>query len=207
MNARALLSSKQTSRDIRLRVTDPATPWVLPATTPPAEPSSITIGREHEACECTSSAVSVSGVLGILQWVHLHAPRPYLYRKVHVAEDLLSWRCEAGLSIQGMLLTKPNYSIAVEVLIDRFGRKDHIIYDHIDSRFAIEPIETSSQVTRLRDLYEQKQFRTSCRESLDMPFSTVVWHSALMRSVPEDLELQYRKQTKTDTEAVDSAVQ
>ncbi|KAL1470030.1 hypothetical protein MTO96_024681 [Rhipicephalus appendiculatus] len=74
----------------------------------------------------------------------------------------------ANRAIEGIRLTEANYNIAVKVLTERFGRKDLLIDDHIGSLLAIEPIGTSSQVSRLRDLYEQMQFRTGCFESLGM---------------------------------------
>ncbi|KAL1436376.1 hypothetical protein MTO96_049736 [Rhipicephalus appendiculatus] len=61
----------------------------------------------------------------------------------------------AKRTIEGIRLTEANCNIAVKVLTKRFGRKELLIDDHIDSLLAIEPIETSSQVARLRDLYEQ----------------------------------------------------
>lgn len=65
----------------------------------------------------------------------------------------------AKRAIEGMCLTDAYYKIVVNVLTERYGRKDLLLDDHIDSLLSIEPIE-SSQVSRLRDLYEQVQFRT-----------------------------------------------
>ncbi|XP_037528464.1 uncharacterized protein LOC119405695 [Rhipicephalus sanguineus] len=114
----------------------------------------------------------------------------------------------AKRAIEGISLTEANYNIAVKLFTERFGRKDLLIDDHIDSLLAIEPIETSSQVARLRDLYEQIQFRTSCLESIGLPSSeyAVVLHRVLMRPLPQDLAIQYRKRTKTGTDAADSPV-
>ena len=115
----------------------------------------------------------------------------------------------AKRAIEGISLTEANYNIAVKVLTERFGRKDLLIDDHIDSLLAIEPIETSSQVTRLRDLYEQIQFRTGCLERLGMPSLeyAVVLQRVLMCLLLEDLAIQYRKRTKTGTDVADAAVQ
>lgn len=65
----------------------------------------------------------------------------------------------AKRAIEGMCLTDAYYKIVVNVLTECYGRKDLLLDDHIDSLLSIEPIE-SSQVSRLRDLYEQVQFRT-----------------------------------------------
>ncbi|KAL1464015.1 hypothetical protein MTO96_027049 [Rhipicephalus appendiculatus] len=115
----------------------------------------------------------------------------------------------AKRAIEGVRLTEVNYNIAVKVLTERIGRKDLLVDDHIDSLLAIEPIETSSHVSRLRDLYEQIQFRTGCLESLGMPSSeyAVVLHRVLMRSLPDDLAIQYGKRMKTETDVADSVAQ
>ncbi|KAL1484016.1 hypothetical protein MTO96_050131, partial [Rhipicephalus appendiculatus] len=61
-----------------------------------------------------------------------------------------------------------NYNIAVKELTERFGRKDLLIDDHIDSLLSIETIETSWQVSRLRDVYEQIVLRAGCLKRFGM---------------------------------------
>ncbi|XP_077544423.1 uncharacterized protein LOC144156323 [Haemaphysalis longicornis] len=93
-----------------------------------------------------------------------------------------------------------------EILTDRFGRTELLVDDHVDSLLAIALIQSSTQVARLRDLYEQVQFRTGCLESLSVPPSeyAVILNRVLMRSVPEDLAVQYRqrmRETASDANA------
>lgn len=75
----------------------------------------------------------------------------------------------AKRAIEGICLTEANCKIAIKVLTNHFGHKHILIDDHIDSLLAIEPIESSSQVSRLLDLYEQVQFSTGCLDSLGVP--------------------------------------
>ncbi|XP_077534710.1 uncharacterized protein LOC144146648 [Haemaphysalis longicornis] len=46
----------------------------------------------------------------------------------------------AKRAIEGIRLTDANYKIAVKVLTERYGRKDVLIDNHIDSLLSIEPI-------------------------------------------------------------------
>ncbi|KAH6929147.1 hypothetical protein HPB50_023946 [Hyalomma asiaticum] len=96
-----------------------------------------------------------------------------------------------------------------QVLTDSYGQKDLLIDEHIYRLLAIEPIESSSQVSRLRDLSEQIRFSTNCFDSLGRPSAeyAVVLSHVLMRSLPEDLAILFRKGTKTDTGVTDSADQ
>lgn len=104
----------------------------------------------------------VAGLLGTLRGDHPHASRAHRHRNTCGA----TW--PEMRAINGIHLTKANYSAAVQVLNDRHGRKDLFIDDHIDSLLATEPIELSSQLPRLQDLYEQIWFRADCLDSLGM---------------------------------------
>ncbi|KAH6932458.1 hypothetical protein HPB50_006059 [Hyalomma asiaticum] len=78
-----------------------------------------------------------------------------------------------GLRNKGSILAKLDRQITDRldgsVLTDRYGRKDLFIDDHIDSLLALEPIESLTQVSTLRDLYEQIRFRINCLDSLRVP--------------------------------------
>ncbi|KAL1442357.1 hypothetical protein MTO96_007824 [Rhipicephalus appendiculatus] len=71
-------------------------------------------------------------------------------------------------AIEGTRLTEGNYNVAVKVPTDGYGRKD-VGDEYTGSLLATEPFESSSPLSRLRDVYEQTQFRTSCLDSHGMP--------------------------------------
>ncbi|KAL1478652.1 hypothetical protein MTO96_034935 [Rhipicephalus appendiculatus] len=114
-----------------------------------------------------------------------------------------------GVMKVGPVGREANCGIAVKVLTERFGRKDLLIDDPIDSLLAIEPIETSSQVSRLRGVVRAYTVQDGCSEILGMPSLeyAFVLPRVLMRSWPEDLAIQHQERTKIDTQAPDSAVQ
>ncbi|XP_037529255.1 uncharacterized protein LOC119406592 [Rhipicephalus sanguineus] len=99
---------------------------------------------------------------------------------------------------KGTRLTEKNYNVAVKVSTEGYVRKA-LVDDHTDSLLAIEPIESSSQVSRLPDVHDKIEFRTSCLVSLGTPFAenAAVPHRVLLRSLPEDLAILYRNLEKT----------
>lgn len=85
--------------------------------------------------------------------------------------------------MEGIRLSNTNYKIAVKVLMEQYGRKDLITDNYRHSLLSIKLIESPSQVSWLRHLYAQIQFRTGCLESLCMSAAEcmVVQHGVLMR--------------------------
>ncbi|XP_064475530.1 uncharacterized protein LOC135389409 [Ornithodoros turicata] len=114
---------------------------------------------------------------------------------------------QAKRAVEWIRLTEDNYATAVNVLTQRFGRTDTLVDEHIDSLLAITPIQNSSQLARLRQLYEHILFRTSCLETLGVSPAeyAVVLHRVLMRSLPEDIPVLYRQRMKEDVAATEAA--
>ncbi|KAL1481012.1 hypothetical protein MTO96_050552 [Rhipicephalus appendiculatus] len=59
----------------------------------------------------------------------------------------------------GIRLTEGNYNVAVKVPTDGYRRKD-LGDEHTGSLLATEPLESSSPLSGLRNVYEPTQFRT-----------------------------------------------
>ncbi|KAL3220310.1 hypothetical protein MRX96_050432 [Rhipicephalus microplus] len=97
------------------------------------------------------------------------------------------------------------YNDVIKVPTDRYGRKD-LIDEQIASLLRTEPSESSSQISRQQDEYEN--IRTEPGGSLGME-SAENWNILLRElscSSPEDLAIQCRKRTKSNTNAAHSAV-
>lgn len=62
---------------------------------------------------------------------------------------------KAQVAIKGLQMTEDNYSITVDVLKQRFGRKDLIIDDHMSRLLRMRPVHDSSNVERLRALFDE----------------------------------------------------
>ena len=64
-------------------------------------------------------------------------------------------------TIYGLTLTSENYGAAIEMLKERFGQNQLIISSHIDKQWKIQPVTVSSDVRKLRKLYDG--IETHCR--------------------------------------------
>ena len=60
----------------------------------------------------------------------------------------------AARSIQGLTLTSANYDTALEILQDRFGKKQHIISAHVDDLLKLVPC-SDSKPHHLRVIYDK----------------------------------------------------
>ncbi|XP_077536202.1 uncharacterized protein LOC144148557 [Haemaphysalis longicornis] len=100
--------------------------------------------------------------------IHNHPDLPEIEKFKYLRSYLTG---DAKRAVEWIRLNDANYRQAVKILTDRFGRTELLVDDHVDSLLAITPIQSSTQVARLRDLYEQVQFRTGCLESLGIPAS------------------------------------
>lgn len=104
----------------------------------------------------------------------------------------------AAMAIEGLSVTEQNYNIAVDLLKDRFGRKELIIDDHMEHLLAIRPVHDSANVAGLRSMYDQIQTGVRSLEALGVLQCTygVLLLSVLKKSVPTDLCMEYnRKRT------------
>ncbi|XP_037514124.1 uncharacterized protein LOC119390576 [Rhipicephalus sanguineus] len=58
----------------------------------------------------------------------------------------------AKAAIQGICLAEANYDVAIQILSDRFGRRDMLVDDHLDNLLSVAPVRSSADVTKLRNL-------------------------------------------------------
>ncbi|XP_077557390.1 uncharacterized protein LOC144172577 [Haemaphysalis longicornis] len=105
---------------------------------------------------------------------------------------------KAKAAIEGIRLAEANYDVAIGTLTARFGRTDLLVEDHIDSFLALAPVRSSSEVGKLRDLYDQISFRVNALRSLGVAATeyAVVLHRVLMKALPPDLGILYRQRAK-----------
>ncbi|XP_077564637.1 uncharacterized protein LOC144180115 [Haemaphysalis longicornis] len=96
---------------------------------------------------------------------------------------------KAKAAIEGIRLAEANYDVAIGTLTARFSRTDLLVEDHIDSLLALAPVRSSSEVGKLRDLYDQISFRVNALKSLGVAATeyAVVLHRVLVKALPPDL--------------------
>ncbi|XP_077534781.1 uncharacterized protein LOC144146728 [Haemaphysalis longicornis] len=105
---------------------------------------------------------------------------------------------DARRAIEGIRLSEANYDVAVSALVQRFGRPELLINEYIDPLLAFKPIRSSTNIDRLRELYDKVHFRVSALEALGVPQEqyAVVLNHVLLRCLLDDITLMYRQRAK-----------
>lgn len=101
---------------------------------------------------------------------------------------------DAKAAIQGMSLTADNYSIAVSLLERRFGRKENIVFSHIQHLLNIETPKGSS-VTQLWKLRDNVMTHVRCLENLDIHGSQygVILTPLILSRLPDDIRMAWAR--------------
>ncbi|XP_064489069.1 uncharacterized protein LOC135400935 [Ornithodoros turicata] len=97
--------------------------------------------------------------------------------------------------IKELSLSEENYSIAIDLLKDRFGKKSLIIDEHMTRLLNLPKVSDSSEVTKLRELYDEVRTGIRCLEALSVAHSSygVLLLSVLRKAVPADINLEYER--------------
>ncbi|GFW52722.1 DUF1758 domain-containing protein [Trichonephila clavipes] len=116
-----------------------------------------------------------------------------------------SARCElrgllgssALATVEGFAITAENYAKAVEILKDRFGRKDAIINSHMQKLLSVTPLKRSDDTKVLRQFFDMCQTQIRSLESLDVSFESFsnVLCPLILNCLPSDLVLEFNKET------------
>ena len=94
-------------------------------------------------------------------------------------------------AIAGLKLTAPNYKEAVDILHKRFGDKQQIISQHMDTLLELESVASASNVKALRRLYDQLEFQVRSLKSLEVPMDSYgnLLSSLLINRLPHEIQL------------------
>ncbi|KAH6919734.1 hypothetical protein HPB50_029278 [Hyalomma asiaticum] len=88
--------------------------------------------------------------------------------------------------------------MAVKVLSDRFGRRDMLVDDHLDHLLSLEPVRSSSEVSKLRILHDEVTFRMNALDGLGVSPGEygAVLRRVLLKALPSDFCILYRQRQK-----------
>ncbi|GFT19432.1 uncharacterized protein TNCV_2533431 [Trichonephila clavipes] len=78
----------------------------------------------------------------------------------------------ALVTVEGFAITAENYAKAVEILKDRFRRKDAIINSHMQKLLSVTPLKRSDDTKVLRQFFDMCQTQIRSLESLDVSFES-----------------------------------
>ncbi|GFX06290.1 uncharacterized protein TNCV_505101 [Trichonephila clavipes] len=100
-------------------------------------------------------------------------------------------------TVEGFAITAENYAKAVEILKDRFGRKDAIINSHMQKLLSVTRLKRSDDTKVLRQFFDMCQTQIRSLESLDVSFESFsnVLCPLILNCLPSDLVLEFNKET------------
>ncbi|XP_039537635.1 LOW QUALITY PROTEIN: uncharacterized protein LOC120485906 [Pimephales promelas] len=108
----------------------------------------------------------------------------------------------ASKAIAGLMLTDSNYDHAIDLLQNRFGRKDLLINAHMTKLLNLCPVKKSYDVSALRQLYDECEVQIRSLESLGVASEAYgsLLCPVLLQMIPEDIALQYSRQRGSSDE-------
>ncbi|XP_075534040.1 uncharacterized protein LOC142567746 [Dermacentor variabilis] len=94
---------------------------------------------------------------------------------------------KAAAAIEGLPISDRNYDIAVKTLIERFGKEDVIIEDHMSRLLDVRPVHDLRDIERLRSLYDEIRSGVRSLEALGVSSSTygTLLLTVLRKSIPK----------------------
>ena len=98
---------------------------------------------------------------------------------------------EALSSIKGLTITDQNYRVAREILQNRYGRKERIIFEHIQRLLNLP----TNPPNNLWVLYNELQTHIRCLDNLDVSEKTygVILTPLILSRIPNDIRLEWAR--------------
>ena len=99
-------------------------------------------------------------------------------------------------AVAGLKLTLANYAEAIDTLKNRFGNKQQIISQHMETLLELETVTSPNNIKALRCLYDQVEFQVRSLKSLKVPLNSYgnLLSSLFMNRLPQELRLIISRQ-------------
>ena len=100
---------------------------------------------------------------------------------------------EALASINGLTVTDDSYPVAKEILTKRYGRKERIIFSHIQTLLSLQVDCRKSN--GLWSLYDSLQSHVRCLESLGVSGDTygVILNPLILSRLPQEIRMEWAR--------------
>ena len=102
--------------------------------------------------------------------------------------------------VAGLPLTEANYDNAIQLLHNRFGRKDLVINAHMTKLLNLNPVKNASDIKALRYLYDNCEIQIRSLASMGVVSNTYgsLLCPILMKLTPEEMTLEFSRQKDED---------
>ncbi|GBN80335.1 hypothetical protein AVEN_65111-1 [Araneus ventricosus] len=101
----------------------------------------------------------------------------------------------AQSAIERFSISDENYDSVVEILKNRFGRRDIIIHAHMNKLLNLAPVHRSDDIIKLRHLYDTLEIQVRSLKSLDVKpeaYSPMLI-SVLLKILPPEITLEFNR--------------
>ena len=100
----------------------------------------------------------------------------------------------ANASISGLALTGANYTIACKVLEERFGKKEQIIFAHIQALLNMSMPTVGSHMQNSRSLQDKLVSHVHCLETMDVKGDTYGIFLMILSRLPNDTRMEWARE-------------
>ncbi|XP_035231814.1 uncharacterized protein LOC118203642 [Stegodyphus dumicola] len=106
----------------------------------------------------------------------------------------------ALISIQGLLVSENNYDLAVELLKERYGKKEIIVRSHINHLLNLSAVKSASYLKQLRELYDTIEIQVRGLQTLGVELNSYgsLLFPLLTKLIPDSIVLDFYRQHEKD---------
>ena len=106
---------------------------------------------------------------------------------------------EAKATIDGLTLTQEHYKVACDILQERFGRKELVVFSHIQSLLNLKPDgRHNDNLSKLKNMMDQVNIHVRSLEALGIDGSTygVTLTPVILSRLPSDVRMEWAREGK-----------
>lgn len=121
--------------------------------------------------------------------------------KVEKFNYLKSYLRESALdAVEGFSISDANYDSAIDILENRFGRRDVLINAHMNSFLDLQPVRSANDLKGLRKLYDLCNVKIRSLDALQIKTDSFgnLLCPLLLRCLPREIAFDYAKSKGTD---------
>lgn len=107
-------------------------------------------------------------------------------------------------AISGLELTDANYAVTINILKDRFGRKEVILNAYMNKLLSLPSVQKLSDVKALRRFYDDSEVTVRGLEALGVASGTYgsLLCPVLISKIPEKLAVDWNKRPTSSTDEI-----
>ncbi|XP_054706547.1 uncharacterized protein LOC129216358 [Uloborus diversus] len=104
----------------------------------------------------------------------------------------------AANAIAGFEISDENYDSALQILKERFGKKDVIINSHMNKLLNLSPVYKITDIPKLKRIHNEIEVNVRCLSALGLESNSysAMLLAVVLKIIPHELALEYNRQNK-----------